>query len=71
MIQAYIAELEQGVSTPRLASYRPQGGSDLDMTIHYLWNVVLSEALFPSFAALEVTLRNSIHHALTAREGSD
>lgn len=41
------------------------------MAVNYFWNVKLSEALYPGLAALEVTLRNSIHEALTAREGSD
>lgn len=71
MIQAYVAALEQGISNPRLSKYRPPGGSDLEMAVNYLWNIALSEALFPGLAALEVTLRSSIHHALTAREGTD
>lgn len=71
MIQRYIAQLEQGISNPRLARYRPPGGTDLDMAVTYLWNVALAEALYPALAALEVTLRNSIHHALTIREGTD
>lgn len=71
MVQSYIAELERGVSHSRLAKYRPHGGSDLDMAVNYLWNIALSEALYPGLFALEVTLGSSIHHALTDREGSD
>jgi hypothetical protein len=56
---------------PRLEKYRPPNGSDLEMVVNYFWNVMLSEALYPGLAALEVTLRNSIHNALTAREGTD
>lgn len=41
------------------------------MAVNYFWNVALSEALYPGLAALEITLRGSIHDALTAREGTD
>ena len=69
--QRYFENLEKGVSNPRLTKYRLPGGSDRDTAVNYLWNIELAEALYPGFAALEVTLRNSIHHALTTREGTD
>jgi len=65
------AEIERGVSAPRLARYRPHDGSHFDAVTNYFWNIELSESLYPGLAALEVTLRNSIHNALTAREGTD
>lgn len=71
MVQAYITNLERGVSRPRLSKYRPHNGTDLEMAVNYFWNIELSEALYPGFAALEVTLRSSVHEALTAREGTD
>lgn len=71
VVQAYLAELERSVSMPRLSKYRPQSGSDLETAVNYFWNIELSESLYPGLAALEVTLRSSIHDALTAREGAD
>lgn len=41
------------------------------MAVDYFWNVALSEALYAGLAVLEVTLRSSIHAALTNREGTD
>lgn len=63
--------LERVVSSARLRSYRPADHTELDMIVNYYWNTALSEALHPSLAALEVSLRNSIHHALTDREGTE
>lgn len=71
MVAAYIRDLERAVSNPRLSRYRPPNGSDLEMAVNYFWNIELSEALYPSLAALEVTLRSGIHEALTSREGTD
>lgn len=71
MVQAYIADLERGISPPRLSKYRPQNGSDLEMAVNYFWNIELSEALYPGLAALEVTFRSSVREALTRREGTD
>lgn len=70
-IVTYFADLERGVSRPRLAKYRPQNGTDLETAVNYFWNIELSEALYPGFAALEITLRSGIHEVLTAREGAD
>lgn len=71
MVAQYVADLTREVSSPRLARYRPLGGSDLDMAVNYLWNMALAEAFNPSLAALEVGLRNSIHNALTDRYATD
>ncbi len=71
MVSTVFADLARGVSKPRLAKYRPQNGSDFDTIANYFWNIQLSEALYPGLAVLEVTLRSSIHDALTAREGTD
>jgi hypothetical protein len=66
VVAAYVNNLRQAVSSPRLDKYLPAGGSDLEMAVNYFWNIALSEALFPGFAAMEVALRNTIHNALTA-----
>lgn len=71
MVQAYVVDLERAVSRARLSKYRPRNGTDFDMAVNYFWNIELSEALYPGLAALEVTLRSSVHEALTTREGTD
>lgn len=71
MVTAYVAALRGAVSTPRLDKYRPIGGSDLEMAVNYFWNIALSEALYPSLAALEVGLRNGIHGALSTAYGTE
>jgi hypothetical protein len=40
------------------------------MIVNYLWNTALSEALYPSLQGLEVTLRKSLHGALSRRYGT-
>lgn len=67
----YFTDLERALSRERLAPYRPPGGGDLDLIANYLWNVALSEALYPILQSLEVTLRNATHNAATIRFGTD
>lgn len=43
-----------------------QNDGDLNMMARYLYNTALCEALYPLLQHLEVSLRNSWHHALTA-----
>ncbi|MDI3340141.1 MAG: hypothetical protein QJR03_06370 [Sphaerobacter sp.] len=60
IVHPLVARILASVSEERLESYRPEGGSDDDMLANYLWNLALSEALYPSLQAVEVTLRNRI-----------
>jgi len=60
-----VQSLEWPISPVRLEAYRPDGASDLAMLANYIWNVQLSEALYPSLQAFEVALRNSVHRALS------
>lgn len=71
MVAAYVTDLRRAVSAPRLDGYRPPGGSDLDMAVTYFWNITLCEALYPSLALLEISLRNAIHDALTIAHKTD
>jgi hypothetical protein len=66
-----VKDLQTALSESRLEAYRQPGGSDLDMVVNYLWNIDLAEAILPSLHAFEITLRNAIHNALTASEGTD
>jgi hypothetical protein len=68
---ALAASIEQFASMPRLQRYRAAATSDLDTAILYCWNIHLGEALLPSLAVLEVTLRNSVHNVLTHHAGTE
>lgn len=59
----FLTELEKSVSQARLTRYRQNAASDLEVATRYLWNMALCESLYPCLNALEVGLRNSIHHA--------
>ncbi len=41
------------------------------MNVNYVWNIALSEAIYLSLAALEITLRGGIHQAFTAQANTD
>lgn len=43
---------------------------DLAMITTYFWNVDLCQSLYPSLGAVEVSMRNGIHDALTAYFGA-
>lgn len=66
MQASFIQQLTQALSTERLGAYRshlPQQASELQLFARYAWNMALSESLYPSLQALEIALRNTIHHA--------
>ncbi len=71
MVSAFVAGLTLPVSSLRLESYRPPGGTDLEMLVNYLWNLELNEALFPSLHAVEVSFRNSIHAVASSHYGTE
>ena len=67
----YLADLQRAISADRFGAYTlPSDVSELDAFARYLWNVALSEALFPVLQALEVTLRNSLHTAVARHGGT-
>ena len=73
-MQADFADkLNQVLSTERLEAYlqRATGNGNLNLFCHYVWNIALSESLYPSLQALEVILRNTIHEAARQHFGRD
>jgi hypothetical protein len=68
-VATYLAELEATLAPDRLASYRPPGADDLTTIATYFWNVALSRDLHFCLGAAEVSMRNGIHHALSAHAG--
>lgn len=71
MVTQFVAELHLVLSQSRLEAYRPLNGTDLEMLTNYFWNIALAEALVPSLHGAEVSIRNSIHAAMTNRFGTD
>ena len=61
----FVTKLRKVLSHERLAAYqsRSQSSGDLGLFSHYVWNMALSESLYPGLQALEVALRNTIHNA--------
>jgi hypothetical protein len=60
-----LGDLAHPISSERLGRYRRQSSetSEIEAIANYFWNINLSEALYPSLHALEISLRNSIHTA--------
>lgn len=60
-----LADLRKTLSPERFEGYRKsENDTDEQILACYLWNIQLSEALYPSIAILEVALRNQLHQAL-------
>jgi Abi-like protein len=66
MMQVHDAsKIKKTLSVERFESYRcSPNDPDEQVLACYLRNIQLSEALYPAFSILEVTLRNQLHHAL-------
>lgn len=64
MIDQFVAELRQAISSPRLERYR-KDGTDLDMLTNYFWNMALADALLSPLGTVEIMLRNTIHNTLS------
>jgi hypothetical protein len=71
MLEDRLHDLRAAASDVRLQSYRESDQGDVDTVVHYLWNLRLSEALYPILAIFEVTLRNQLHNALAQRYGTE
>lgn len=55
--------IRRGVSNDRLEAYR-RGDDNRSVLARYLWNMALSESLYPVLQSFEIVLRNSLHAAL-------
>jgi len=63
----YLDSMWRALSRERLGSYRFRGDDDVGVVSTYLWNMALSEALYPALHGLEVALRNSLFDAAQQR----
>lgn len=66
MLVQHVTEFQRAISQDRLDAYRLPALDDHHTLANYLWNIALSEALYPVLEAFEVSLRNAIHTAATA-----
>ena len=57
-------DFERIVSRQRLQKYRRATKTKPEAVALYLWNVALSEALYPPIHFFEVAFRNTVHQAL-------
>lgn len=71
MVTQFLTEFERGISPARFDPYVRVSPTRFDAAVDYYWNIALSEALYPSLAALEITLRNTLHDTFTAQHGND
>jgi hypothetical protein len=64
-MQGYLNQISKTISSDRFDAYRRSGDrDDFDVLARYLWNGMLSEALYPPMQAFEVALRNSLYRAI-------
>ncbi len=70
-LEERLHDMREVASDVRLQSYRGSDRDDVETVVAYLWNVRLSEALYPILAIFEVTLRNALHNALSQRYGTE
>lgn len=71
MVAVYFAGIQRSISAERFSPYINATAAPLDAAVIYYWNIALAEALYPTLAAFEIALRNTIHDSLTARQGGD
>lgn len=63
---------KQAISIKRLNAYKKlTSDQDLDLLSTYLWNIALSEALYPVLHNFEIALRNSFHQTIAPSFGED
>lgn len=65
-----LTDLERTLSPARLAPYRRGSRDDAEAICRYIWNMELSQAVYPALQSVEIGLRNSIHAAGAARFGA-
>ncbi len=64
----FAAAFTRAVSATRFGAFR-KSGSDAEGLGHYLWNIALCEAFYPTVHTLEVGFRNTVHRELGAAIG--
>ena len=63
--------IEKAVSPERMDNHRNGTEADEDTLARYVWNMALSEAMYPALQNLEVAFRNALHFAATNEFGTN
>ena len=73
MQNTFTNSLLQAISLPRFSPYRAQATASSDPTgfPNYVWNIALSESLYPALQGVEITLRNSVNDSATGKFNDD
>ena len=71
MFNNFFAAILGAVSEARLKPYGKDNDPETIILAKYLRNTALSESLYPALNGLEVSLRNSLHHAITEFRGDE
>jgi len=67
----HINELERAISLDRLSTYLAAADNNKERALQlYLWNSQISAAFYIPLQGLEITLRNTLHNALSRKFGS-
>lgn len=67
-----ISKITENISIDRLSSYKYDYSDSMDLILsRYIYNVQISESLYPIIAALEVALRNRLHNAIAILKGTN
>ncbi len=72
MQEEFKKNLEKVLSEEKMNAYRSRrnnSSSDDEVYAHFLWNIQLGEALYPSLQALEVALRNQLCQGINSKFG--
>jgi len=58
---------DQLITSDRLSSYQNifSANNDLELAGAYLWNLQVASVMYPLICSVEISLRNSVNHALT------
>jgi hypothetical protein len=71
MAPIFFQHVESILHAERLGAYGRDGSDPSTVLSRYLFNLALSEALYPSLQFAEISLRNAVHRELTARCGTE
>lgn len=63
--------LTTAISPGRYATYRQSANNHLDALRLYTWNTAVSAAFYGPLQALEITLRNAVHSAMSIGHGQN
>ncbi len=70
MNSSFFERMASNLAPERMDAYRRDGASSTMALARYMWNVVVSESLYPTLQFAEIALRNRLHQCLTLRFGT-